>query len=346
MGDGLNTAAIRYQKPDTVYLFGGSQLLVRIAYALTLRGQKIRVFTCPDQEKERTKSSAGYATLGAELRRHGIDYDSVEELPELPIGPTDIGLGLGERWIFTEKQRNMFSGDRLIDVMAIPLPQYRGRAHQTHMILRGDRDQGICLQLVTPNTVQGEFDDGPIISAHRFKVPDSATTPQDYMDAIDTEGLNFLLKFFLEIEAGSPFFPEIINESNSMFLPGLRTAFHGWINWAWSGKDILSFIHAFSDPYPGALTTLNSDIVHLKDAELVKDGFRFHPFHSGIITRKSDDGLYIATTAGHILVRKVLIGEHDVTQGCKLGDRFTSDPVKLDTAIRYKPEFSPYGYGL
>ena len=37
-------------------------------------------------------------------------------------------------------------------------------------------------------------------------------------------------------------------KKNSTYWPRIDTESHGWINWNWSGEEILNFIKAFDDP--------------------------------------------------------------------------------------------------
>lgn len=331
------TTAIKFPHPAVVHLYGGSQLLFNIAKWLTANDYAIRIYTSPRQEREPMLGS----TLGALLTKEHLFYTSVEELPDLihlDIGGTDMGIGLGQAWSFSADVIEKFSG-RLIDVMAIPLPWYLGRAHFSHMILRHDRTMGISLQSITVNTVQGQCHDGDILYVKRFVIPDAARIPQDYFDALDKEALPFIRDFMLQVEAGHTFFGIPVDMRNAMTFPGLKTDMHGWINWDHRGYDIESFICAFDKPYAGALSKINGHVVHLRDCTLAKDGMSFHPFHSGLVTRVYEGVVYIATTTGHLICKEVRCGNHDAIPWIAAGDRFVCEPKDLDEAKYKKAEY-------
>ena len=57
------------------------------------------------------------------------------------------------------------------------------------------------------------------------------------------------------------------SKTHSTYWPRLDTEIHGWINWSWSGNDIVNFIKAFGDPYVGAHTLLNNEKIYLKNCK-------------------------------------------------------------------------------
>ncbi len=326
----------QFPKPSRIFLFGGSQLLYHLAKWLVHKDYAITIYTSPRQEREPMLGT----TLGGLLKSVDLFYSSVEELPdqmELEVGKDDMGFGLGQAWGFSKDVVAAFNGS-LIDVMAIPLPWYLGRAHFSHMILRKDRTMGLNLQEITVNTVQGECHDGAVYASTRFAIPEGSRIPQQYFDHLDLMALPFLRDFLLGVEAGHTFFGQPIDMDNSITLPGLKTDMHSWINWDMRGYDLETFICAFDSPYAGALSRINGHVVHLKDCWLQKD-LAFHPFHSGIVTRITKDGVYVATTSGHLLVKSVTCGEHNAIPWISAGDRFVSEPKDLDEARYKKAEF-------
>lgn len=332
----MTTVPRKFPNPSVVWIFGGSQILLQLAKWLVSKDYVVRIFTSPRHEREPMLGS----TLGLLLRKEVLFYSSVEELPDdlhMEIGQNDMGFGLGQAWGFSPEIVAAFGG-RLLDVMAIPLPRYLGRAHVTHMILRRDRSMGCSLQEITVNTDQGKCHDGLVFEDSRFVIPETCRKPADYFEHMDKMVLNFIRDFLLKVESGATFFGDHINMKHSMFLPGLKTDMHGFIDWSWRGYDILSFIDAFDSPYAGAVSRINGHIVHLKDATLEKET-SYHPFHSGLVTRITDDGVFIATTTGHLIVKSVKCGEHNAIPWISPGDRFVNESKDLDEAKWAKAEF-------
>ena len=70
-----------------------------------------------------------------------------------------------------------------------------------------------------------------------------------------------------------------ISNKNSFYWPKLDTRKNGWINWNWESKEIVDFINSFSEPYSGASTMLNNEVIRLKIAKKANSKIKFH-FHT------------------------------------------------------------------
>src|SRR5262249_31924544 len=155
--------------------------------ARTLRdlGFRVGIYTSPRHAAEPLEGDG--VSLGQALTSLGFDFAVREDinadaaLPGL-ITPNTLGIGMGEAWSFSAALIDRFGG-RLLAFMGIPLPRYRGGAHYTWMILRGDR-QGACnLQVINTDMIQGECDTGEIVKTRPYRFPESARTPADYFRA-------------------------------------------------------------------------------------------------------------------------------------------------------------------
>ena len=326
---------------DTVILFGGAPLLVGTVKALLQRGYRVFVYTSPRHAAEPMDASG--TTLADMLKAANQEFVVTEDInsePTLPprITRSTLGLGLGEAWSFSPRIIEAFGG-RLLDFMGIPHPRYRGGAHYTWMILRGDRQMGMNLQVINEDMVQGEFDSGSIVKSGGYQLPASCRVPQDYFDAAVPHETAFIAEFLDEVRAGKDFVLTPPDESKSMFLPRLHTKTHGLVDWSWSGQEIERFICAFDTPYPGASTHLRGEVVHLKGATLRGDEAPFHPYQSGLVTRVSTQGVTVATRSGHLEIRQVFAGGREITREIKIGSRFDTPPADLALArvaeIRY-----------
>lgn len=335
---------MHFPKPDHVILFGGSPLLAEVATMLRDRDISMDIFTAPRQEAEIVGDDG--ETLGQLLSKRGMDWyivtDNINEaLPLHTITATTIGIGLGEAWSFGKPILDAFAG-RLVDFMGVPLPRYRGGAHFSWSIMNGETRWGSCMQEVTPNTVQGEFDDGAIILQKQYDVPHVAFTPQDWFRECGLRDLALIQDFFDRINRGEAFQPDVVNEMRSVFLPRLKTAEHGWVDWSWDGRDIEAFINAFDEPYPGAQTTLNGATVHFRGVEFADHG-GFHPFAAGLIVRNVHDVVSIAARGGTLLVNEVWRDGKLVNNELKPGGRFFTSRERLERAMTYQANYTPAG---
>lgn len=334
---------MRYNQINKIILFGGAPLLLNAALWLKKNQYQLFVYTSPRHAEEVLDDQGNH--LGALLKAAGIDYVATEDINTEPsllplIDEHTLGIGMGEAWSFNADIIQSFRG-RLLDFMGIPHPRYRGGAHYTWMILRGDKQCACNLQVINEEMVQGEFDSGEIVKTKKYRFPESVRIPLDYFKAAVKEEVAFIEEFLTEVKAGKDFHLAVPDESQSLFLPRLNTMQQGWINWNWSGLDVERFICAFDEPYAGASTQIDGRRVHLKEAQLDTSEPPFHPYQSGLITRMTEaEGIVVATTSGHLKIQRVL---DEKGQDCKnqlhIGQRFYTTQILLEQAMLYKASY-------
>jgi RimJ/RimL family protein N-acetyltransferase/methionyl-tRNA formyltransferase len=334
---------IKLPYPDHVILFGGSPLMVEVAKMLRERGIILDIFTSPRQEQEPVGPSG--ETLGDMLTRAGMDWyivcdDINTAFPTVLVTPKTLGIGLGEAWSFGAPILDAFQG-RLLDFMGIPLPKYRGGAHYSWAIMNDEMEWGCCLQEVTSNTVQGEYDDGAIVWQERYDVSRAAFIPQHWFEACGAYELDFLSRFLDKLEANVSFSHSMPKEAESLFFPRLKTAEHGWVNWEWDGMEIGNFINAFDEPYPGASTTINGKTVQLHGVDLI--GETFHPFAAGLIVRVTPSNVYVATRGWLLVVDLVTCDGKPINKELRCGMRFITSRERLERALTYRPTYTATG---
>ena len=316
----------------TVLLMGGTPMLPKLAAKLRERGLEVICYTSPRQVSE----------IGPTDEAITVTED-INAIPWTPNEKT-IAIGMGEAWVFGPEMRAAF-GDRLLDYMSIPLPRYRGGAHVSWAIMRGDWEWGGCLQLVTENTVPGEFDDGELVAKWDYQVPNNLRIPQQWFAHCWDKDIAAILTFFNHIKIGHVFHLRPVNERESLFLPRLRTFDNGWIDWSQQVVQLERQICAFDDPYPGARTSLydphyGEREVALKDVSW--DGLLCAPapFQRGLVLRVKD-GIHIAAVNGVIVARRVLYHGADYTDHVKVGMRFVTSAEQIEKAMIAQPIYTP-----
>ena len=126
-------------KIKNIILFGGSRICAELAVKLKKsKDYDVNIFTCQRQINEKIYLDG--KTLATVLREHSIKFISTEDINSekklIPlITNQTLGIGLGEPWSFSKSIIKKFEG-RLVDLMGVRLPQYRGGAHYTWQILR------------------------------------------------------------------------------------------------------------------------------------------------------------------------------------------------------------------
>jgi methionyl-tRNA formyltransferase len=338
---------MRFNRIDKVILFGGAPLLAATARYLKESGTTVRIYTSPRHAAE--PLDAGGTTLAQMLESLGLPFVSTEDINTEKTLPGEItagtlGLGMGEAWSFSPEIIRRFEG-RLLDFMGIPHPRYRGGAHYTWMLLRGDRQGGCNLQVINERMVQGEYDDGEIVKSNGYQFPATARTPLDYFAAAVPHEVAFIREFLDEVRAGKDFEMRKPDENRSLFLPRLHTLTHGWIDWCWSGREIERFICAFDEPYAGASSRLGGIRVHLKGAMLDESEKAFHPFQSGLLTRvTAAEGFVIATRSGHLKVRSITAARDErLLRPPQVGDRLFTPAADLESALALRVSYGSKG---
>lgn len=342
---GLNEKNIlKSEKINKVILFGGSQLLFELVKQLMKEILSIQVYTSPRHYEEVVTKDG--KTLEEVLKDNCITVTVTDDINKerslYNIDKHTLGIGLGEAWSFNQGIIDCFDG-RLLDFMGIPLPRYRGGAHYTWAILKGDRNWSCNLQVINTDMIQGVFDSGEIVDSGQYIFDDTCRIPQDYFDFAIKKEVEFIVNFIKQLNNGKEFELKEIDESKSMHFPRLNTVKQAWIDWSWSGEDIERFVCAFDSPYKGAGTYLDGVPVRLKSAALDKKE-AFHPYQSGLVIQVLNREIIIATSSGELVVKEVYDESGNlINNSIKLGMRFFTPSAQLEFSKEFKAEYGAKG---
>ena len=329
-------AKYSFGKIDHIILFGGSRATLEIARWAQQTNLSLDVFTAPRQLDDVVGDEG--ETFEQLLKLNSIHYrvsQDINQEADLLSMVTDktLGIGLGEAWSFEKTVIDAFDG-RLLDIMGIPLPKYRGGAHYTWLLQRKERQWAVNLQVINEDMVQGEFDSGEILYSKRYLLPEHLESPQNVFDFASNVEKEFVAEFISKVSQGESFDALLPDESESLFFPRLNTLKHGWINWQWTCEEIVDFIRSFGAPYAGASTHLNEERVFIHGAKIASTE-KFHPFQSGLITRIFDDKIYIIAKDGLIVCDKLVNSDgHQVS--LKTGMRLFTPMKQLEEAMMFQ----------
>jgi methionyl-tRNA formyltransferase len=322
-------------------LLGGSQLLCGIAQWAVRIGLTVRVLTSPRHAAEVWDG----VSLQERLEALPIKYAVVDKLENgvleefVPRGHETVSLSLGAAWIFSERLIRDHFRNNLFNIHGTRLPQYRGGGGFSWQILTGNRF-GFC----TVHKVEPGIDEGSIVFCKEFLYPAYCRTPREFGEVYERKVLEYLLPFLetmvrqeLEVEPISQ--PEYL----SSYWPRLNTELNGWIDWRWPAATLERFICAFDDPYPGAQSLWNEQVVSLKKASLNLQDGHFHAFQAGLVYRRTSQWLCVAATAGALVIEEVQTqaGE-DLKSIIRVGDRFHT-PTKYLERAKGRVSYGPRG---
>jgi methionyl-tRNA formyltransferase len=169
------------------------------------------------------------------------------------------------------------------------------------------------------------MDTGPILLTERTEISeeDTAGSLQDRLSRI---GAGLLLRTLEGLETNT-LTPQPQDHSQATYAPKIEKEEAG-IRWDWPARQVFNLIRAF-DPWPGAFTLWAGRVLKIFRPCLVEGEVKESP---GTILRASGEGLRIAASAGHLLIREVQlesrprmrVGEflrgHPLPSGVRLGE--------------------------
>lgn len=342
---GAGGRAVNFGRITSLVFVGGGNIFLKTVQAARLKGFVVGAILAP---RHATEVIISGQTLMSELQRLKIPACIVEtasDVDPLRLGEgfaSSLALCFGPAWIFPDIVLARFHHG-MLNFNGIPIPHYLGGAHYTWQILNGHRGAGCHIQQIT-----GDVDRGDLLLSKTFELPDDATTPEDYFRVNEEYALRFLEGFLDELIAGHDFQARPFADVNNhrLYFPRLITIENGWIDWSWSGNQIVAFCRAFGPPYRGASTKLNGRRIYLKRVAFIAGSSHpdFHPFCSGLIVRRLDDSFFVAVPGGLLQVDAYEFDEQDgAVVRIREGDRLFTDAATLEHARIYRPQISASG---
>ncbi len=337
----MSTEAHRFPKIEAYILFGGGMMLATTAVLLKNRGYEVLVVTSRRHADEVINTEN--QTLVTFLKEQAIPChisSNVNTDPTIKkaITSATMGLSICAAWIFKADFIDLFGG-RLVNLHEARLPHNRGGGAASWLILSNNRLSGTVLHELAPGV-----DTGRIILYDEFVYPPSCVVPADYARVLTEHDRNILTEFIDRVEKREGFQYAEQQENFSIYWPRLSTLHQGFIDWSWKLDDLILFIRAFDTPYPGASTFVGERRVFLSNCSVSHNDGTFHPFQAGIIYRKSDSGLFVATPDGTLIVGVVKDeAGKDLMAHLNLGDCLYTPMKFLEEAKMRRIIYTPEG---
>ena len=329
------------KRTNIVILLGGGPLL--LTYADYLKDE-LSVEAIVLTSKRHLEDSTGGGTFRDALTSRKLTWKELPSLTPAALQALNVDLGaavvlsFAAPWIIKEDVLQLM-GRRVYNLHGARLPQDRGGASKSWQIMRGNA-YGYALL----HQVDSGIDTGDIVDYHEF-LYEGCRTPLEYQQRSDVETIALLKRVTPALLRGEE--PRRLAQPPylSTYWPRLNTELHGWIDWSWSGLDVLRFVSAFDDPYPGAHTLLDDRPVYLKGCAFDSSDGVFHPFQSGLIYRISAEYAAVCVTTGSLIVRRFLDSDgQEVPLGSlTAGDRLYTPPEKLEEARRGRVRYTASG---
>lgn len=313
---------------DRIILMGGGERLLNFINVF----KEWEIFVVSSIRLLDTNIPSKGCSLSSCLDNLSIKYFNAPNLKDFNFGELitagTLGVSLGAPWIFPIEIIRKFSG-KLINGHGARLPQNRGGGDYSWQIMNGLNFGYHLFHLVD----QG-VDTGDLILYNEFLFPPYCKTPEDYKNYSVNLEISFFEEFLMKIQSKSDFERYKQIDYLSTYFPRLSTEHHGYINWSWTAKQIENFICAFDEPYLGASTFWNGNLVRLKNVVLCENDGKFHPFMNGLVYRKTREKLFVAASESSLIINLIVDSKGSrITEKIRVGDRFVTPQSKLDEAL-------------
>ena len=324
---------MKFNIPNHIVIFGGSQLVLEFLKFLQKKKINFHYFT---NRRQLNDNLTNNLSLKDNLKKNKIKFYKTENINKNKIikkifTKRSLGIGIGQPWKFQKKLIKLMNPN-LVDFMGIPMPMYRGGAHYTWMILNQNKDGGCFLQNVNENTLQGYKDTNQYFLKKEYQYPKKLINPKDYFNYSIKIELKFLIKFLNKVKKCQTFSLKNLSKQNSILFPRLVSEINSYINWHLEIQELVRYINAFSDPYPGAITFLDGKKVYLKNAKIYKKN-NFHSYTSGIIINIFQKKLFICAKGGIFTATCVFFKNKN---NISVGSRFCTNVNYLQHAKMHK----------
>jgi len=180
-----------------------------------------------------------------------------------------------------------------INVHASLLPKYRGPAPIQWAVINGEKETGVCTQLMEKQLDTGDL----LLSAKESIKPDE--TAGDLHDRLAVKGAMVLIDTLKGL-ANKKIQPVRQDHSLATYAPML-TKDDGLINWNKPAKSLESFIRGVM-PWPGAYTFLGNNRLKIFKSRPITAEITEPP---GTVLQGFPDELRIATAKGALLIEEI-----------------------------------------
>lgn len=284
-----------------ILFLGANNFVVNVAHLLKKSDHQITVISNEIQFNKKTTNGVSVRDELTYLQVKNIVINKLNDFKTNSVPTTNdtIVISFGAPWILSRQIIEDIFNNKIINIHGTHLPKYRGGTLFSWQILTGQRTGMCLLHQLTP-----EIDAGPILAFKEFIYPAYCRKPIDFIEEYEKKNTIFLLEF-IDNWSGWPKTLHAQPEYLSTYWPRLLANVHGWIDWNWGNQDLERFILAFDEPYGGAKTRWENQVVIVRDVIAQHtEGFH-HPFQYGHVIRKNDSWITIAVQGGELLIQDI-----------------------------------------
>lgn len=232
-------------------------------------------------------------------------------------------------WIISENLiKKYFTNNVLLNIHHSRLPYDAGRATTSWKILRNDRINSTIIHCINSSAI----DNGDIIFRKDSLFSRNCKIPLDFDFEINKQSIQMYGNFIKKLVNNGDFLTQAQSPYIGRYNKALDTKKNAWIDWSWSSENLIRFINAFDDPYEGAKTNINNQIVRIKKAQLHGGETASHPFMSGTIIRNDKTWIVVATSDHNCLLIEIVLNKNNknIVAMLKAGNNFFTGIEQLN----------------
>tara|TARA_Y100001970_G_scaffold261626_1_gene344961 strand:- start:19171 stop:20157 length:987 start_codon:yes stop_codon:yes gene_type:complete len=328
---------MKFKKINNFIIFGGGDLLVHFVKKIIENKIPLLVVTSKRQLEEKLIFYKGqkFKTF---LKKNKIDFNVIESYKndvkffKKNVGKYTAGVSFGASSIFTPRIIKFFDS-KLLNFHCMDLPRNRGGGGFSWKIIMNDKKGSSLVHLIDSG-----IDTGDILERKNF-IFKKCFIPIDFIKFNHEKNIKFADKILKKLKNNMKFNIIKQNKKISTYWPRLNSKKDSFINWSFTAEDLVRFIQAFDDPYNGSQTFINNQKVRLKKVKIYKKEKNFHPFQSGIIFRKSNNKIFIASNNYAIIISEVFSKNENIINNLKIGDRFFTPIKYLENSLLNKTRY-------
>jgi methionyl-tRNA formyltransferase len=174
------------------------------------------------------------------------------------------------------------------------LPRYRGRVPVNWVLVNGETETGVTLHYM-----DAKADRGDIVAQTPISITMADTAATLFARMTAAAGQLFRESYPLLRNGQAPRYPQ--DHDQASYFGGRKPA-DGRIDWRQPATAIYNLMRAVTHPYPGAFTTLGGKKLFIWDGRALAAPESDPHLPGQVTARLPEEGLLVATGAGHFLI--------------------------------------------
>jgi len=318
---------------------GGDTLRAVVNYAVSLEMGRHEFGVLYDPEME-AEGGTFEASAVADLCKQAdiaclsnADHDSREVAAWIGEQGFNLAIICSWRRIISGVFLGLFEGN-VINIHNGDLPRHRGAGGLTWQVLQGERDAAIAVHVMSPT-----LDTGPVLFIKKQRLPEGPVYPATVMKTCHQLMVDEAIpQLFQALEKPGTLAVQSQDSESACYFPMLFTPRNGLLDLSWEASATVTFIRAFSYPYPGATVRYGDQVVRIKEASVRTRDADVHPYLQGLIANVCDAGIDVFVGGG--VVRFELLvddsGRPLPVDHFRAGNRFYNRAADLLDARLYR----------